>query len=318
MNMKTVVPLVVALILGVVAAKLGKDMMAKRGQSSGPGIKMTKMVVAREDITPGSTIKDIDVVLRDMPADGMPQYAFTSTADVIGRVVTTQLVKGQTVMETLLAPRGSMGGVQAMVPPGMRAVTLEVNEFSGVAGLIIPGSRVDVVQTIRTKNEDGEDTMMAKTTVENLKVLAVGRKLSSVGPDSPDQQQLARSVTLLATTEQAEAIDLSAHLGQPRLVLRNGLDDKAAAGKGITVAELRGPEKAIVTAKKDSLTELAEKMLTEKPATRPVELRTESIYREVEIIRAGASTKVRLETAAPPTRTTGGVTLLEELPALNK
>ena len=78
MNMKTVVPLVVALILGVVAAKLGKDMMAKRGQNSGPGIKMTKIVVAREDITPGSIIKDIDIVLRDMPSDGMPQYAFTT------------------------------------------------------------------------------------------------------------------------------------------------------------------------------------------------------------------------------------------------
>jgi pilus assembly protein CpaB len=315
MNMKTVVPLVVALILGVIAAKLGKDMMAKRGQSSGPGIKMTKIVVAREDITPGSTIKDIDVVLRDMPADGIPQYAFNSTADVIGRVVTTQLVKGQTVMETLLAPRGSMGGVQAMVPPGMRAVTLEVNEFSGVAGLIIPGSRVDVVQTIRTKNEDGEDTMMARTTVENLKVLAVGRKLSSVGPDSPEQQQVARSVTLLATTEQAEAIDLSAHLGQPRLVLRNGLDDKAISGKGITVAELRGNEKEVV-AKRDPLTEAAEKMLNQ-PTTRPVEIKTESLYREVEIIRAGASTKVRLETA-PTGPTTGGTTLLDEAVPLNK
>jgi len=316
MNMKTVVPLVVALILGVVAAKLGKDMMAKRGQNSGPGIKMTKIVVAREDITPGSIIKDIDVVLRDMPSDGMPQYAFTSTADVIGRVVTTQLVKGQTVMETLLAPRGSMGGVQAMVPPGMRAVTLEVNEFSGVAGLIIPGSRVDVVQTIRVKNDDGEETMMAKTTVENLKVLAVGRKLSSVGPDSPEGQQVARSVTLLATTEQAEAIDLSAHLGQPRLVLRNGMDDKPTTGKGITVAGLRGQEKDVI-AKRDPITEAAEKMLNQ-PTTRPVEVKTDSPYREVEVIRAGASTKVRLE-SAPTGPTTGGATLLEEaVPQLNK
>jgi pilus assembly protein CpaB len=337
MNMKTVVPLVVALVLGVIAAKLGKDMMAKRGQGGGPGIQMTKIVVAREDIAPGSAIKELDVVLRDMPSDGMPQYAFTSTADVIGRVVTTQLVKGQTVMETLLAPRGTMGGVQAMVPPGMRAVTLEVNEFSGVGGLLTPGSRVDVVQTIRGKTEDGEDTMMAKTTVENLKVLAVGRKLSAVGGgggDNPDQQQqLARSVTLLATTEQAEAIDLSSHLGQPRLVLRNGTDEKIIAGKGITVATLRGVEKDARADRADPIAEAVERMLRNQPATRPTEPVIDAAaptYREVEIIRAGASTKVRLETApsgetnptaktgAPGTTTTGTNGMLDDALPLNK
>jgi pilus assembly protein CpaB len=293
MNLKTIIPLVVALALAGVAAKLGKDMISK-GQSGGPGMKMTKVVVAKDDLPPGATIKDADIVLRDMPTDGLSQNTFNNVADVSGRMVMSQVVKGQIVLEGFLAPKG-VTGAQAMVPQGMRAVSLEVNEFSGVAGLLSPGSHVDLVQTIQTK--DDKAGPMAKTIVENLRVIAVGRRLGNTpaNPNDADAQP-ARSVTVLATAEQAETIDLASHVGSPRLVLRNTLDGKINSGKGITVAELRGAEEP----ETKKLNGIMAELLLGGPTTKPVEPKVAVIkpaepnFREVEVIRAGASTNVRM------------------------
>lgn len=309
MNVKTIIPLVVAIIFAVIAAKLGKDFMARGKSGGGSALKMTKVVVAREDVAPGSVLKETDIQLRETPSEGLPQYTFTQTGEVLGRVVMTQLVKGQSVLETLLAPRGAAGGAQAMIPEGMRAVTLEVNEFSGVAGLLTPGCKVDVVQTIRGSDKSSDaGNMIARTIVENLRVIAVGRRVSTVGPEP---EQLARSVTLLATQQQAEAIDLVTHMGSPRLVLRNSLDNSVSGGKGVSLAELSGK-----ASDSEELSNLVASMLLSTPTTRPSDApRAETVktvesnerFREVEVIRAGSSTSIKFQ--LPPVgafTTTGG------------
>ncbi len=329
MNMKTMIPLVIALVLGVVAAKMGKDMMSKGKTDPAASMKLTKVAIVKGDIAPGSVLQETDLTLGNFPAENVPQGTFPTTAELVNRVVTTQLVKGQAILDTLLAPRGASGGAQAMVPPGWRAVTLEVNEVNGVAGLLAPGCRVDVVQTIRVKDNDA-DGMMAKTIVENLRVIAVGRRMTTVGPEP---EQLARSVTILATQEQSEVLDLASRLGTPRLVLRNTLDDKTLGGKGVTVASLRGVRKdeqepssvagAFLkifgdpsTRPSNTRTDKTDKAdKTTKPETAKVEAPTspEPQYRQVEIIRAGASTNVRLP-LAPLGPMTGGAEKLEPVP----
>lgn len=288
MNWKTIVPLVIALGLGGIAAKVGKDMLAKGRQD---GVKTIKVVAAKEDLSPGAMIKESDVVLRELPAGAVSEHSFANLSDLVGRVVTGQVSKGQPVLETLLAPKGALGGAQAMVPEGMRAVSLEVNEFSGVAGLLTPGSHVDIVQTIRGKDDT---SAMAKTIVENLTVIAVGRRMSTAtpvaGPGGESEGSISRSVTLLATAEQAEAIDLASHTGNPRLVLRNGMDSKVTGGKGVTVAELRGTENSspdVQAAKPEAV----DPTKTEPTKVEPVKA---ADYREIEVIRAGASTKVQV------------------------
>ena len=144
MNWKTIVPLVIALGLGGIAAKVGKDMMAKGRQGD---VKTIKVVAAKEDLSPGAMIKETDVVLRELPAAAVSEHSFANLSDLVGRVVTAQVNKGQPVLETLLAPKGALGDARRWCRRGC-AVSLEVNEFSGVAGLLTPGSHVDIVQTI--------------------------------------------------------------------------------------------------------------------------------------------------------------------------
>src|SRR5205085_6599726 len=143
------------------------------------------------------------------------------------------------------------------------------------------------------KSQDSQ--LMAKTIVQNLRVIAVGKRLSAVPPsgngaNGPEEQPTARSVTVLATAEEAEAIDLARHVGRPRLVLRNGSDEETGQVKGVTVAELRGEPK------ETPVTQLAQLAPTTKPAaTQAVETARQKNYREVEIIRAGAASRVRVE-----------------------
>ncbi|MEZ0265437.1 MAG: Flp pilus assembly protein CpaB [Phycisphaerae bacterium] len=211
-----------------------------------------------------------------------------------------------------MAAKGATGGAQAMIPKGMRAVTLEVNEVNGVAGLLAPGCRVDVVQTLRMKEQDA-DAMMAKTIVENLKIIAVGRRTTNTGPEP---EQLARSVTVLATQEQAEVLDLASRMGQPRLVLRNSLDEQKTGGKGVTVATLRGtavdgdgPDAAAQSFLKmfgNPTTKPSAKGQPQADATVPVSVPPPAPeFRSVEIIRGGATSNVRFPVSSSTTGAPG-------------
>jgi pilus assembly protein CpaB len=115
----------------------------------------------------------------------------------------------------------------------MRAVSVEVTESSGVAGLLLPGCRVDVIATLRQDN-----MQIAKTIVENAKVQAVGVKMSRNKNESRGEP--SKTVTLIVTSKDAEAIELASNSGKPRLVLRGMADTDRSHSSGVTFAELSG------------------------------------------------------------------------------
>jgi pilus assembly protein CpaB len=116
----------------------------------------------------------------------------------------------------------------------MRAITIEVNEFNGVGGFLVPGCHVDVIATLNGENNE----TFNRTVVQNVKVLAVNAHLSATGPGADPEPM--RSVTLLAVPKEAEAINLAAASGRPRFVLRAYGDDSTNLSEGVTLAELRG------------------------------------------------------------------------------
>src|SRR3954471_2995321 len=238
MNWKTWVPLLVAIVFALAAAKAAHNWMLKNKAAAAPAGHFVKVVVTKTDITPGSPLKPEDLTLAQIEADKAPATSFNSVDQVAGRVSEALMVKNQPVVEAMLAPTGSGSGLQALVPPGQRAITMEVNEFSGVAGLLQPGCRVDIIATI---NEDNNGGQVAKTIVQNVKVTAVGQRTTATAPEAPQNPgELTKSVTVLATLADAEAIELACSTGRPRLVLRGGRDTEVAMTSGITLGELRG------------------------------------------------------------------------------
>lgn len=297
MNAKTWIPLLVAIVLGIVAAYFATNMTAPsqtKGPASGPQVQVASAV---RTLAPGDEIRPDDVVLMSISAGQAPQGTFSNTDNVVGRVVMLPMVQGQPVLEGCLAPTGAGGGIQALVPAGMRAISIEVSEFSGLSGMLMPGSFVDVISTIHAADQD----IVARTIVQNVQVKAVGQRINA-GEKEDDAQPMSRAVTLLVTPQQAEKLELavvtmrSAGAGLPWLVLRAPLDKEEKGTLGVTVADLRGESRS----NDRDVYETRPVMQTTTPASLS-QLNQDSnvahqgftsAQREVTIIRGGVESKV--------------------------
>jgi pilus assembly protein CpaB len=150
------------------------------------------------------------------------------------------------VLDALLAPTGAASGVQALIPRGMRAITIQVNEFTGVAGLLTPGCRVDVLSSLR---DEGGQLSVTRTVAQNVEVRAVGQRVSAATADPADPNAalpMSQSVTLLVTPAQAEMLQLVSTGGTPWLVLRNATDTASSEREGTSLADLRRPGRGAV------------------------------------------------------------------------
>ncbi|CAN5380861.1 Flp pilus assembly protein CpaB [soil metagenome] len=234
MNLNTFISLFVAASLGLAAVWVGRQLIFGKGVAAMPSAPMTKVVVAKVDLDPGQQITLDDLTTIEIPAQSAPADAFKDPALLRDRAVISAVIKGQLMFDGLLAGQGVDGGLTALVPKGMRAVSVEVSESSGLAGLLVPGCRVDVIATLRQDN-----SQIAKTIVEDAKVQAIGVKLSR-GKSDDKGAPAAKTVTLIVSTKDAEAIELASNSGRPRLVLRGTSDTDRFAGPGITFAELTG------------------------------------------------------------------------------
>jgi len=234
MNIKTVIPLALAIVLGLFAAMAAKNMIDKNKGQPTAAAHYTQVVVAKDNIPAGTELHPEDLTVGKMAGDIPADVIYGNPAEVSGRVLKVSLVKGQPIMEPVLAPKGTGSGLQALVPMGMRAITLEVNEFSAVGGFLVPGCHVDVLATVNIVSKNNEP--FTRIVVQNLKVQAVNSHLTPAGPGA--EPEAMRSVTLLATPKEAEEINLAASKGSPRFVLRASGDDATPFSDGVTLAEL--------------------------------------------------------------------------------
>ncbi|MGH7213942.1 MAG: Flp pilus assembly protein CpaB [Tepidisphaeraceae bacterium] len=304
MNLKAWIPLILAVGLGLVALVMAQSLLNRGAAPAADAGPTVPVVIATRNVEPGAALSAEDLTVAKVAPETAPEALYANPDEVVGRVVTTRLVKGQQIVDTLLAPKGTASGIQGMIPEGMRAITVEINETTGVAHMLQPGCRVDVVTTL----QDGEEKTVARTVVQNLLITAVGQRLTN-GPQTDDDGdgkiQPARSVTLLATPEQAETVELACTVGRPRLVLRGPKDEAANESDGVTLVELRGDKPAKHT--DPFLTNLPEQFLratpprpafdTAAPATQPVAM-ADPEFRSVTIIRAGSESTVKMELPA--------------------
>jgi pilus assembly protein CpaB len=286
MNVKTVIPLALAIVLGLFAAMAAKNMIDKNKSQPSAIAKYTQVVVARDNIAAGTELHPEDLTTGKMAGDIPADVMFGNPAEVAGRVLKVALVKGQPIMEPVLSPKGTGSGLQALVPPGMRAITIEVNEFSAVGGFLVPGCHVDVIATVNVQNLNNEP--FARIVVQNLTVQAVNAHLTATGPGVEPEPM--RSVTLLATPKEAEAINLAASKGSPRFILRASGDNETPPADGITLAELAGKPRHGDPFADDK------QLAMNKAATQPTDASWNSTHlRTIKAIRGGVESDVTVQ-----------------------
>jgi pilus assembly protein CpaB len=193
----------------------------------------TKLILAARDLEPGALIRDVDLRLGDW-SGSVPEGALQKKEDIVGRGVISPIFNNEPVVESRLAPKGGGAGLAALIPKGMRAVAIRVNEIAGVAGFVVPGMRVDVLVS---GNPPGGASLggVTKTLLQNVQVLSAGQNFQKDVEGKPVSVQV---VNLLATPEQAEMLSLASSQTTIQLVLRNPLDTQIAKTPGSAVAQL--------------------------------------------------------------------------------
>jgi pilus assembly protein CpaB len=201
---------------------------------------MTQVVVAAKPMVIGTSITSKDVKLVAWPASSLVPGAITDVKAAVDRGLLTSVLENEPLTNEKLAPIESGAGLSPAIPAGMRAISVRVNDVIGVAGFIVPGSRVDVVVTIRRPNDS-----MTRTAANNVQVLTAGTRKDQENPDA-STKRLGDSgetvVTLMVTPRDAERIALAQSEGQIMLVLRNPLDTDTALTAGIKTDALLGSE----------------------------------------------------------------------------
>ena len=192
------------------------------------------VAVAAEDLPMGTMITKEQVKLVGWPAANPVQGSFSSPDALVGRGLVQPVKANEPLTESKLAAVGAGAGLPPSIPPGMRAVSVRVNEVIGVAGFTVPGTRVDVLVTL----SKGEQSI-ARAVVSNVQVLTAGTRFDQ--QQAKDGQPIPSTVvTLMVTPDDAERIALAQSTGAIMLVLRNPLDVVPTETRGIRMASLMG------------------------------------------------------------------------------
>jgi pilus assembly protein CpaB len=229
----------VSLLFALVISSVFYQMTARAGSpKKTEATDLRDIVVAARPLSVGTTVKPADIKLGKMPASAFPKGAFSKPEEVIDRPLVSNILMDEPILDGRLAARGSGLGLAPTIPVGMRAVTVRVNDVTGIAGFVLPGMRVDVLVTGHPPNAEGSVTA---TALQNMLVLSAGTVMQ---PDARGQAMPSANVTLLATPEQAETLTLANADTRIQLVLRNGSDQTIEKTQGREIAELYG-ERAV-------------------------------------------------------------------------
>ena len=215
------------LLIGFIALALGafvsfvvyRTLQSRTASKIPPG---EEVIVAADDLQVGTKIEDKDIRMVRFPSADLPAGVFHLRSKVVGRGVILPIAKSEFVLTSKLAGENAGSGLPALIPPGMRAVSVRVNDTTSVSGFVQPGTRVDV---LLTGNPQGSNEQQTITVLENVAVIATGTRLER---NSAGESQSAPVVTLLLSPDDAERLTLASSQGHIQLALRNPLDTKQA------------------------------------------------------------------------------------------
>ena len=227
--------LLVAIVFASLASYMALGWLKR--QAAVPIIKekISQVVVAATPVEMASSLSAAQLKIEVWHKELPPQGSFGNIQEVLGRVTATSLTPGELITENKLTPKGTVPGLSALLSPDQRAMTVKVDEVSGVAGFPAIGDRVDVVVTADKGQYDKDP--VSKILFQNLKVLGADQRMESRPGDKP---QIVRTVTLEVSPEEGERLALAAQEQHISLVLRSRGDQKLVQTMGVDTATLLG------------------------------------------------------------------------------
>ena len=241
MKTKAFIPLILGLCVGLVAVKFLVDSLQRaQGSTTDRGAK-TPLVLAKQDIERFEeiTAEMLEVVETTDVSLVPAAERITKMEDVAGRVTAKTIPQRSPILLSMLAPEGTRPGLYGMIKPGFRAVSVKIDEVTGVAYQLKPGDWVDVivVMDVHTGSRTRRKETVAEVILQHIQVAAIGQTTTEQPGESGQKVKPAKSATLLVTEEDVPKLHLAATRGRLTLAMRG--DDDQATGK---VAVARGSE----------------------------------------------------------------------------
>src|SRR5208282_4622205 len=223
------------------------------------------VVVAADDILVGARLEAHDARVITLPQTAIPPGAFSVMSSVLGRGAILPISKGDFILPSKLAAMNAGAGLPSMIPQGMRAVSVRVNDVVSVAGFVQPGTHVDV---LATGTQGGSNERQTITVLENVLVLAVGKSLDRNASDVP----AAPVITLAVSPDDAQKVALVSQEGRIQLSLRNPMDTKQGGIGATRASSLYLGDKPVVAESKPKVHRVVAKVPAAPPAPYQVEM----------------------------------------------
>jgi pilus assembly protein CpaB len=227
--------LVAALVISLGITSIFYVRITRTQASNRP--KTKRIVAAAAALQPGTPITAENLTEINWPENVELDGLIEKKEDVTGHVLMYGVAANDPVLRRDLASSASFG-LSAKIPDGMRATAVKTNEVMNIAGFIFPGSRVDVLVTLRGQNNS--DSTITRTVLVNVQVLSTGTRID---PDPNGKPENVGVVTLLVTPEQSERLALAENQGTIQFVLRNGADPANSDTPSVDMADLMGKPK---------------------------------------------------------------------------
>ncbi|RIX32445.1 Flp pilus assembly protein CpaB [Sphingomonas edaphi] len=242
MRRQTLIAVGVAIILGLFAVLLANSYLTGRErQLANSPEGMTRVAVAALPLSFGAEVTPDKVRFVNYPATSLPPGTFKTLAELLPegkkRVALRPILPNQPLLAADLSGEGQNASIAALLPDGMRAATVSINDVSGVAGFVKPNDTVDVLITRQPIGADGaaQGQQVTDVLLQNIRVIAMDQAAASNG-----QPVVSRTATLELTPLDAQKVALGQQLGQLSLVLRKpGAEQNIPNVETVSLDDLR-------------------------------------------------------------------------------
>jgi pilus assembly protein CpaB len=215
-------------VLAAFVASYGVYTAVSRVSTREVEIATVDAVVAAKAMPVGTRVAATDVKVVKWPARTPLPNGFTTATAVVDRGVIVPIGENEPVTEAKLAPKAAGAGLPPSITPGMRAMSVKVDEVVGVAGFVVPGTRVDVLAILHPPQQTATNDSLAKVVVSNVQVLTAGTRYDQERAQKDAKAIPSTVVTLLVTPGDAQKVALAQAEGRLMLALRNPLDTETA------------------------------------------------------------------------------------------
>jgi pilus assembly protein CpaB len=245
-NIRGVVLLSLAVVSAFGAVLLARSALRPRAQTPAAAqVALSTVVVAGRDLPAGGVVLASQAAVREWPEAHLPAGRFAAAEEVDRRVLRRALRKEEPILESDLLPTGTEAGLTALIRDNHRAISVKVDAVVGVAGFVKPGSRVDVIATLRRVDQPGS-LPQTRIILQDLRVLAIDQTLEEQDGGDPSSVNV---VTLEVAPEESQKLVYAASEGSLQLALRNPSDADIERTQSLGVRDLlAGPTRAAAPA----------------------------------------------------------------------